>query len=199
MADNSGFSFQVSANALGPTGCVQYNYAGGDHRVFFNTIGGGACSGTNMCLCGWTSPPPPEPPHAPPPSSPPSSPPSFPPIQPIVVKSDSACQNHLTRIECELRAAHDGYVMQSLGSNPSAQPGCYKYVNIFGSITWYYNDDLGTGRSCVESGFTCYCGVDGPSCGLLARTYATFFCSIEHTSHSMLTFSPCLSGIRLSF
>jgi hypothetical protein len=98
-------------------------------------------------------PPPPTPPSLPPP------PPARPPIQPMEVRASSGCQTHLSSQECESIAGWYNRAFY-VTSNSLGMPGCYAYTNNFGQTSQYFNSDFSSGRTCAESGFTCFCGED---------------------------------------
>lgn len=110
-----------------------------------------ACTGCpDIQIC---PPAPPAPPALPPP------PPTAPPIQPMEVRASSGCQTYLTSQECNSIA---GWYNRGVGllSTSLGMPGCYAFTNNFGQTNQYYNSDLTGGRTCAESGFTCFCGED---------------------------------------
>ena len=100
------------------------------------------------CLCPHFPPSPPSPPPTPPPPAPP------PPVTPTSFRFGADCTNHLTRLECEIKATHVGKTLSVVNTN-GMPPGC-SYSNL--GTTYEYNTYLTSSGTCRGSSIRgCVC------------------------------------------
>ena len=145
-ASNMGMSIiKLDHPTAAPPGCATNPTV--PTRAWFNAdlqSTAGCDTNSYKCICGLLSPPQP--------------PPTSPPIQPLAVYQESGCETHITEAECESIADWYNRAFASADNN-LAIPGCYSYTNNFGQTSQYFNSDFSSGRTCAESGFTCFCAL----------------------------------------